>query len=126
MKTQYRVAGEAVSGREPLKVPVIEPGDSIRLGTDPNVLPIVRQQRRHGIAGEVRSVSLVVDIEAHAVEARESFFGSQPYVALGSLRYSKDRALRKPAFCLPGLMNILGQRLCRIKARLCRAWSERQ
>jgi methyltransferase family protein len=108
------VVGEPLGGGirgEPLIAVIGDAGGR----ADPQRAVGARRQRRDGVAGQVPFV-LVEDHELIAVEARQSFVGSEPKVTVGGLGNGANGVLGEPLLLTPGRPGVLGETLARIES----------
>ena len=66
-----------------------------------------------------RGISRIEDNEMDTVKAGQSLFRSHPRIAIARVRDGHNVVLGKSLIVLPGLMNVLGDRLSWIKVSLC-------
>src|SRR5688572_31381858 len=91
-----RGIGKAVRRREGLELAALIARETVRRA-DPQNAAGGGGQCSDGISGQV-AITFVEKSKLVAVEARQSFIGAEPEVAVAGLRYGADGVLRKAVF----------------------------
>ena len=110
----HRVRRQTIAPRVPHRHAVIEPNDSGLVGSDPQRVPAIFEQRRHPHVAE-RDAVHADGRETHAVERDETLLCAEPQSTVGRLGDRVNRRLRQPLLHLPDAMHVLRQRACLVQ-----------
>jgi hypothetical protein len=111
---------------ERTELAVVEQRDA-GAGPDPEALLRIQEQHRYLLVGNRRLVLAIEHGEAHTVETRQAFLGTDPQIAVRRTRQRLCRGLRQPLGDLPVIENVLTRGERRVESkRMCAECDEQR